>query len=461
MPALNAVSHRLRCVLLWSLLCLAPSSRAALPWTIDAHHLDAGFWIAQNAGADDVLLPRDQISAFNRRQFAGDRSLRDLHQLPEQIDGDTLRTQIASFSQDPSTRVLASGKPPSKSLRRRWQKDLNLSAIAKHVPVAWGLVTTRADLRTLPTDTALFSTQGSTDLDRLQESALFPGDAVAILHHSRDRQWAFVQSDRYAAWMHQDQLAVGDRQTVLGFATSEPARWILAATAESSFDPEIAHGLRLDMGVRLPWVADWPMDQAVSGQLPLAHWVLQAPMRGAAGRLVIRPILLPKSIASATEPLAYSRANLLRQGFRFLGERYGWGHDDGGRDCSGLIAEIYRSVGIVMPRNTGDQARSLAFARTELPATMNHSDRLQALGALQPGDRLYMPGHVMMLVGQRDGEFYVLHDAHTARVQDLAGNRRDLTFRGVVVTPLSPLLSEDGRSWIDLLTVLQTATPAP
>jgi hypothetical protein len=28
----------------------------------------------------------------------------------------------------------------------------------------------------------VFSTRGDTDIDRFQESALFPGDAVAVLH---------------------------------------------------------------------------------------------------------------------------------------------------------------------------------------------------------------------------------------------------------------------------------------
>lgn len=449
------------CVLLLSLLCLAPSSRAALPWTVDDRHLDAEFWIAQAPDAEHPLLTRDRIAAVNQRQLQTDRSLRDLQQLPNRLDGDILRARIAGFSLDPTNRVLASGKPPSASQRRRWQRNLNLRDLAHQVSIEWGLVTTRADLRTLPTDTALFSTDGSTDLDRLQESALFPGEPVAVLHRSRDQLWAFVQSDRYAAWMRADQIALADRSTVLEFATRRPARWILAATAKTSLHPELRQGLDLDMGVRLPWRADWPLDEPIAGQLPLAHWVVEAPARNAAGQLVFRPMLLPKSVPSASEPLPYSRANLLRQGFRFLGERYGWGHDDNGRDCSGLISEIYRSLGLVIPRNTGDQARSAAFQRTELAADLDHGRRMNALAALEPGDRLYMPGHVMMLVGHHHGEFFVLHDAYTARVADVSGKRRELTFRGVVVTPLSPLLSEDGRPWIDLLTVLQSATPAP
>jgi len=62
-----------------------------------------------------------------------------------------------------------------------------------------------------------------------------------------------------------------------------------------------------------------------------------------------------------TQPLPFTRANLLRQAFRFLGERYGWGHDYQGRDCSGFVSEVYRSMGVQLPRNTSDaELRAMA-----------------------------------------------------------------------------------------------------
>lgn len=458
----NPVTGRPWRWLLSVVLLLAAESQAALPWTLSGEQLNAEFWVQRTEAADTPLISADALAALNHRQMTNGPALRDLATLPATLPGDELRAQIALLSADPpATRVLASGQAPSKRQRRAWQRSLNLAGIGESVALTWALVTARADLRSLPTDTALFSTTGSSDLDRLQESALFPGVAVAIAHRSRDRQWAYVLSTRYAAWMRVGHLGITDRETALGFATRTPARWILDHDAFSSFDPLRQTRIRLDMGTRLLWLADWPLDQAVSGQLPLAHWVLEFPDRDALGKLLIRPILLPRSVASADTPLPFTRANLLRQGFRFLGERYGWGHDDEGRDCSGLISEIYASVGLLLPRNTGDQARGQALARIELTADTSSAQRLAAIRRLQAGDLLYMPGHVMMLVGQINGEPYVLHDAHTARIRDPAGELRELSFRGVVLTPLSPLLAEDGRSWIDLLTVLQRAEPRP
>ena len=54
---------------------------------------------------------------------------------------------------------------------------------------------------------------------------------------------------------------------------------------------------------------------------------------------------------------------MLHQSFKFLGERYGWGHSYNARDCSGFVSEVYRSFGVQLPRNTRDQGVSPALDR--------------------------------------------------------------------------------------------------
>src|SRR5690606_11860390 len=107
--------------------------------------------------------------------------------------------------------------------------------------------------------------------------------------------------------------------------------------------------------VRVP-LADEPPDQADNGQHPYTSWILELPMRGDDGRLAFAPALLQKKEGSAADYLPLTRANLIRQAFRFLGERYGWGHSYNGRACSGFVSEIYRSMGVQIPRNTSAQS---------------------------------------------------------------------------------------------------------
>src|SRR5690606_4113209 len=98
-----------------------------------------------------------------------------------------------------------------------------------------------------------------------------------------------------------------------------------------------------------------------------------------------------------------TKANLIRQAFKFLGERYGWGHRYNGRDCSGFVSEVMRSFGLVLPRNTGAQARSPALEGLAVEPGSPHEERLRLLGSSQVGDLVYLPGHVMMVIGRIAG----------------------------------------------------------
>ena len=93
----------------------------------------------------------------------------------------------------------------------------------------------RAALRTFPTRERVFSSVGDTDIDRFQESALFPGDKVAVVHRSADGRWLFVHSERYSAWIEAEAIASGDKATVLGYGTKGPYRIVTGATAQTAY----------------------------------------------------------------------------------------------------------------------------------------------------------------------------------------------------------------------------------
>ena len=76
-----------------------------------------------------------------------------------------------------------------------------------------------------------------------------------------------------------------------------------------------------------------------------------------------------------------------------LGAPYLWGGKSvRGIDCSGLVQLSLLRAGIACPRDTDMQAR-------ELPGNLAISDR--SLGALQRGDLVYWPGHVGIMIDDR------------------------------------------------------------
>ena len=197
------------------------------------------------------------------------------------------------------------------------------------------------------------------------------------------------------------------------------------------------------MGARVPLVADWPADRVVNGQHPYTSHVVELPWRDRNGALQFSPALVPKTADVAPDYLALTRANVLKQSFKFLGERYGWGHSYNARDCSGFVSEVYRSFGVQMPRNTRDQATSPALERITFDEDDSNEARLAVLRNLQIGDLVYIPGHVMMVIGHENGVAYVIHDTTGISYRDRDGEIRRVDLNGVAVTPLTPLLGGD------------------
>ena len=423
----------------------------ALP--ISPAQLDAAYWIAKLPDAERVVLDADAIAARNAA-LPLEPSWNVLAKLPSRLDGHGVRQQVEKFSAPPTRTLYAEdGHALAASELASLQDSLALDAIQDRVPVDFALVVHRASLRTFPTTQRVFSKPGDSDIDRFQESALFPGMPVAVLHASRDGRWRFVLAPNYAAWVQADALAEGSRDEVLGYAAKTPQIVITGNNVRTAYNPERPQLslLPLDMGVHLPLLADWPRDEAVSGQAAYSAWVVQLPTRDANGRLQLVPALIPRGSDARGGDLALSRANLLRQAFKLLGERYGWGHDYDGRDCSGFLSDVFATFGVRMPRNTSDQARSPVFAHRSFDDTASRADRMRAVAALQVGDLVYIPGHVLMVVGFEDGKPWVIHDVQGVSVRDGDSLRR-IPLNGVSVTPLLPLQFDAGHDYIARMT---------
>jgi len=412
------------------------------------------FWIARTQAADQVLLSSAAIEARNQRLLQVDASMHDLAALPPTLARAQVTGWIDDLASAPSKPLWdEAGTPVAKATLDAIVAGRAMEAIPASQPTRFGMAVQRTALRAFPTDLRVFNRKGETDIDRFQESALFPGDPVAIVHASRDAKWLFVVSERYAAWVAAAAIAEGDRKTVLGYGARAPFRIVTGAKPRTLFtreEPRLSE-LQLDMGVRIP-LAGVAQDKPVNGQHPYASWILDLPVRGADGRLAFAPALLQRNADSASDYLPLTRANLIRQSFKFLGERYGWGHAYNGRDCSGFVSEVYRSMGVELPRNTSDQSVSPAFDRIHFEADAPRAKRMAAVDALDVGDLIYIPGHVMMFAGRIDGMPWVIHDTNGGSVLGADGTLRTLQLNGVSLTPLVPLRFGKDHDYIDRIT---------
>jgi cell wall-associated NlpC family hydrolase len=417
--------------------------------------LTPAYWIGLQKQPDRVILTRAQIEAENATLLKSDPSMHDLRALPKTLTREQVAGWINELSERPTRQLYdVDGQSVPAATLDVLIDDLALSGIPAQQVTRYGLVVRRASFRTFPTQLRVFSSKDDTDIDRFQETAEFPGVPVAIAHASRDGHWLFVVSPRYAAWTEKENVAEGSAAQVFGYADKTPYRVITGATERTVFTREVpgVSQLQLDMSTRVPLQTDLPTDQPVNGQTPYAAYTLQLPLRDADGKLQFTPALLQKNTDTASDYLPLTTANIIGQAFKFLGERYGWGHSYDGRDCSGFVSDVYRSMGVQMPRDTSKQSISPALEHRLFTDEDSREARIKAAHELQVGDLVYIPGHVMMVIGQRDGQPYVIHDVGSMSYRKSDGTIARIKLNAVSVTPLLPMLFNDHQTFVDRMT---------
>jgi hypothetical protein len=75
------------------------------------------------------------------------------------------------------------------------------------------------------------------------------------------------------------------------------------------------------------------------------------------------------------------------------------------------------------------------------------------------GDLIYIPGHVMMVIGHEDGMPYVIHDTTGISYRDAGGTVNRVVLNGVSVTPLTPLLFNRQQPFVDHITSILRVRP--
>ena len=408
------------------------SANAALP--IGGAAADPLYW--QRADGDTPLLSAVEIAALNRRIAASTDSLHDLTAVPETLSGAQVRAYIDAAAQDfgdPALPELYAGKEMLGAEEwRAVRENRSYDAVPAVVQVRYAVAAQRTDVRLLPTAEGWYDELGDVNYDALQGTVLDPGEAVLILHTSADSSHVFVMTRDYLGWVRMDHLARTDRRTWFRFAA--PERYYTVTDA--------ALALRAESG---------PLLYQLGARIPTGRGTEQGliPVRDAAGCLIVRDIHLPhQGLYRGT--ISPTRNHLVRLAFAPLDTEYGWGGLQGGMDCSSYVQNIYRAMGIFLPRDADVQEHALG----QIAMTGGAEQRRARLEEMPSGTLLFRPGHVMLYLGtDRAGEPLVIHDI-SSYYED--GTKRYI--RRVVVSDLN-FLNARGTAALDTLTHIGQVLP--
>jgi len=404
--------------------------------------LSPSHWVDKLTQDNTPLMSQTNIAQFNQNLVQNNPHIVEPLAMADRLSKAQLLEKIRSISKPSShKRFYDNGEQLNQNDYAAYIESTNQNAVKAENPVRFGLVVKRSILRTFPTLDRVFKWGKDRDLDRFQESGLFPGDAVAILHVSKDKQWVLVQTYNYLAWMPKEDVAIGDKAAISAFKNDETFIVVTGSKVFTNHVPndEAISNIQLDMGIRLPLAKRSEYSNALYGQNPFANYIVKLPVRNAEGKLTLKLVPIPRGQDVRVGYLPFTKQNLVTQSFKFLGERYGWGHDYNGRDCTGFIGEIYKSFGLLMPRNSGQQAKGAYGQNHFFAKDTAKADKLKVIESMQVGDLIYIPGHVMMYLGQESSKPYVIHDVKGLSYIDESDEVYSGTLNGVSVTPLLPL----------------------
>ena len=250
-----------------------------------------------------------------------------------------------------------------------------------------GIIVSRANLRSMPTNMHFYDTSNKQDFDRLQETELHINTPVLIIHESKDNLWYFVISPFYLGWIEKDKVALATKDDIEYF--TNPLKFVVITDSSININNEI-----LDMSVKLPLVGE-----------TTSSYNVVLPVKDTNNNVYKKSLAIAKKSANVGY-LPYTLENIINEAEKYLGVSYSWGGMNKGVDCSSFVSNVYRTFGFTFPRNTSSQNQSVGKIISLAGKTNNQ--KLQLIKNTEPS-LLFQNGHDMLYVGIVNNEPLIIH----------------------------------------------------
>ncbi len=390
------------------------------------------FWIRRIPNAEAPIKTPKQIQFFNSEIKNMVHENIDVLALDKTRPGKPIKDQLELEYTTLRNRKLmdSKNKPVPKSFfETEIAPRMQIDTVPQKIKVKFGVATKATDVRAIPTMFKMIEGVNDVEFDQLQYTLIKLWTPVAIYHTSADLKWVYVQAPYVRGWVRAKDIAVFDSREALQakIKTSD----FLTITGESVpvyEDSALTKTLiRPTMGTTIP---------LASKELQARSYVVWLPYKKEGGAVAFtRGFINRQSDVTRGFP-AYSPANIIRQAFKLLGKRYGWGGQYNGRDCSGFTHDVFLSFGIDFPRDSKQQG----MVGTQLGFFKPFEDedaRREALAAARPGlTLLRMPKHIMLYLGSLNGLDYVIHSTWAERTGDDPVEDKKNRINQVVVSDL-------------------------
>lgn len=361
---------------------------------------------------DKVLMTAAKIDRFNQKGLQEDWKRYDMANFPEMktviavlraMDSVSLKYRQPDFV-DSVEGYYYGGRPIKKEFfqealdNRAWNAK---NGSENRVDTQYAVTVERADLRALPTANQLTSdgSEMQTHYDELQLTVLDPAEPVAVMWSSADGGYSFVYARNYVGWIKESSIAYTNREQWMKYAGAKAENCAVV----------IENKLKITEG-------DVSQVYQMGARIPLTeNNELMLPVRDINCELSIVNVPLEENGYIRKGPLPFTRANLISQSFRFLGDTYGWGGQDESVDCTAFVSDVYRSMGIELPRDSSEQGeliwRNMRAASLD---GLSYEERIELMKNIPVGAIMnsQSPSHALIWLGFDENENpMVIHSA--------------------------------------------------
>ncbi|MBU3143326.1 SH3 domain-containing protein [Clostridium sp. CF012] len=399
-----------------------------------------------------VIMNIQKIEAYKRKSKKNVATIVDLENYSASLSKSDLIDKINSISCIPKCeRYHGDGKLVRPEYYNKLIENCNINGLTDTNNIKYGISIKKTVMRTFPTYDTVFNIGDNYEFDRFQETAVFPVEPLVILHKSVDNKWYLAQMYNYLAWIPEKDVAICNKQELFDYHNTKDFIVTTGKRVFTNYNPldEQLSEVKFDMGIKIPLVGIDEIKEDIYGQNPTGNYVVKLPTRNNSGNVEFKVALIARNEEVSQGYLPYTRENILIHTFKFTGERYGWGGTFNSRDCASLIMDVYRTMGINLPRNAEEQGELAVGIFYEMPETMTIEDREKLLDKLKPGTPVYMSGHAMLYLGKEEGIHYIIHDFSGFYKRQKDGTAKYYRVREVMVSPLDIEFSEEGKTYIE------------
>ncbi len=409
---------------------------------------DPQYWIKGDCYG--LILSSGEIEKLNSRILNDENTMmNDLKGLDETYDGKEMSKLLSGFKSPEGLYI--DGKSVPESYYEAIRKNISGAKCTSNDKVKYGICTERTVMKAYPYDGWISDSSWDKEWDEFVNTAVLVGEPLVLYSTTADGEFIYAKCACCEGWIKTEDVAVcksrdewlraQDHKSFL-VVTGEKV-WLEASYDEDLSNKQLAMGTILELGDGVEF------DK--TNRLSWNNYVVKLPVRNSDGSYGEKEALISANRDVSIGYLPYTRENIVKQAFKSLGNRYGWGGMLDSQDCSSYVREVYQCFGIVLPRNTTWQA-AMPVKSVDM-SKMTDEEKRAELDKTPVGAILLWSGHEMIYLGEDNGLYYTINDVSSlVSPEDPGGGV--IRPRSVIINDLSTLRA-NGTTWLSNLTTVK------